>query len=439
MLDIWVLIIALVLFTILAFKRVSALILGPLVSIFVIVCERLPLFDSLLGPYMGAAANYVEKFFLVFFVGAVFGSIMQETGAAESIAQGLIKVTKGKYVAPLIMMITGLLTYGGISGFVVFFAMYPIAVELFKSTDISRRLIPAAISAGAWTWSMTGPGSPSIQNIVAMRYLKTSSTAAFLPATVSAIAQLVLIFVWLEYRSRALTKKGCTFYEDPTIEPYVDENDLDIAVTKDEVKLPNPLVSATPAILILICFNIIKMPVEGAVTVGIISAMILLWKHLEGSKQWINTLNKGALNSATAILNTAIVVGFAGVVKETPGFDKIIANLKNINMSPMLFVAITVAISAGAAGSASGGLGIAFEALKDTFIAMGINLEYVHRIAVIASGTFDTLPHQGAQITLLGICGLTHREGYFDIAITQIIIPIIVLLLITIPMCSLGL
>lgn len=181
------------------------------------------------------------------------------------------------------------------------------------------------------------------------------------------------------------------------------------------------------------------MPVEGAVTVGIISAMILLWRYLEGSKEWINTLNKGALNSATAILNTAIVVGFAGVVKETPGFDKIIASLKNINMSPMLFVAITVAISAGAAGSASGGLGIAFEALKDTFIAMGINLEYVHRIVVIASGTFDTLPHQGAQITLLGICGLTHREGYFDIAITQIIIPIIVLLLITIPMCSLGL
>lgn len=435
MFDIWILIIALVLFTVLAFKRVSALILGPLVSIFVIVCAKMPVFDTLLGPYMGAAANYVEKFFLVFFVGAVFGSIMQETGAAESIAHGLIKITKGKYVAPLIMIITGLLTYGGISGFVVFFAMYPIAVELFKTTNISRRLIPAAISAGAWTWSMTGPGSPSIQNIIAMRYLGTSSTAAFLPAVASAIAQLALIFIWLEYRTRSLTKKGYTFYEDPTIKPYEDNT----IKKSDEDDLPNPIISAIPAILILICFNVIKLPVEGAVTVGIVSAIILLWKYLEGSKEWISTLNTGAINSATAILNTAIVVGFAGVVKETSGFDKIISGLKNIKMAPMLFVAITVAISAGAAGSASGGLGIAFEALKETYIKMGINLEYVHRISVIASGTFDTLPHQGAQITLLGICGLTHKEGYFDIAITQILIPIIVLLIVTIPMCSLGL
>ncbi|AVP55392.1 citrate transporter [Clostridium tetani] len=433
--DIWIIIIALVLFTILAFKRVSALILGPLVSLFVIVCSKLPMFDTMLGPYMNAAANYVEKFFLVFFVGAVFGSIMQETGAAESIAHSLIKITNGKFVAPLIMIITGLLTYGGISGFVVFFAMYPIAVELFKSANLSRRLIPAAISAGAWTWSMTGPGSPSIQNIIAMRYLETSSTAALLPAIASALAQLILICVWFEYRSSKLTKKGYTFYEDPTIIPYIDNKNI----SKNNKDLPNPIMSAIPAILILICFNIIELPVEGAVTIGIISAIVLLWKRIDSPSEWINTLNKGAINSATAILNTAIVVGFAGVVKETPGFEKIINKLKTMKMSPMLFVAITVAIASGSAGSASGGLGIAFESLKDTYINMGVNLEYVHRISVIASGTFDTLPHQGAQITLLAICGLTHKEGYFDIAMTQIIFPILVLLLVTIPMCSIGL
>ena len=170
-----------------------------------------------------------------------------------------------------------------------------------------------------------------------------------------------------------------------------------------------------------------------------ISAIILLWKYIDGVDGWVDTLNSGAVNSATAILNTAIVVGFAGVVKETPGFEKLITGLLNMDISPMFFVAITVAVAAGAAGSASGGLGIAFESLKGTYISMGLNLEYVHRIAVIASGTFDTLPHQGAQITLLGICGLTHKEGYFDIAITQIIIPILVLVAVTIPMAILGL
>ena len=181
------------------------------------------------------------------------------------------------------------------------------------------------------------------------------------------------------------------------------------------------------------------MPVEGAVTAGIILSIILLWKHIDGIDKWIDTLNKGAINSATAILNTAIVVGFAGVVRETPGFDKLITRLLELDMSPLFFVAITVAVAAGAAGSASGGLGIAFEALGKTYAAMGINPEYVHRVAVIASGTFDSFPHQGAQITLLGICGLTHREGYFDIAITQIVIPIIALVAIVIPMAMLGL
>lgn len=178
MFDIMILVVALVLFSILAFKQISAIILGPVVAVFVIVMARLPMFETLLGPYMSAAAGYIQKFFLVFFVGALFGAIMDETRAAESIAQSLVKLTGGRWAAPVVMIITGLLTYGGVSGFVVFFAMYPIALQLFKSANISRRLIPAAVSAGAWTWSMNGPGSPSIQNVIPMRYLGTSSFGA---------------------------------------------------------------------------------------------------------------------------------------------------------------------------------------------------------------------------------------------------------------------
>lgn len=431
MFDILILVLALALFSILAFKQISAIILGPVVAMFVIVMARLPMFDTLLGPYMSAAAGYVQKFFLVFFVGALFGAIMDETRAAESIAQSLVKLTGGRWAAPVVMVITGLLTYGGVSGFVVFFAMYPIALQLFKSANISRRLIPAAISAGAWTWSMNGPGSPSIQNVIPMRYLGTGSVAALVPALVGMLAQLVLIFLWLEWRSKRLTKKGYVF-EDASLAP------LKVPDKKHEVGLPNPWISAIPALLILFTFNVLKLPVEGAVLVGIITALALLRKQRDGLEEWIHTLNRGALNSATAILNTAIVVGFAGVVRVTAGFDKMIGGLKNLRLSPMVFVAITSAIAAGAAGSASGGLGIAYEALRDTYANLGVNFEYVHRISVIAAGTFDTLPHQGAQITLLAICGLSHKEGYFDIAITQIVIPILALALFVIPLCTMG-
>ena len=158
---------------------------------------------------------------------------------------------------------------------------------------------------------------------------------------------------------------------------------------------------------------------------GVVVATVLMWNRVKGLNAWIAVFNEGAANSGVSILNTAIVVGFGGVVKQTQGFADLVELLKTFNMPALVFVMITVAICAGACGSASGGMGVAFNALKDTYLQMGVSLPYVHRIAAIAAGTLDTLPHQGAQITLLGICKLTHKEAYWDIAVTQIFIPFI--------------
>lgn len=171
--DVLVLPIALILFAWLAYQRWSAVILGPLVSLVALLMARVPVFKTLMGPYMETAASYFKNYFLVFFLGALFSAIYEETGAAESIARALLKVTKGARAASMVMTITGLLTYGGISGFVIFFAMYPITWYLFKEANLPQRIIPAAISAGTWTWSMTSPGTPAIQNVIPMRYLGT--------------------------------------------------------------------------------------------------------------------------------------------------------------------------------------------------------------------------------------------------------------------------
>jgi len=421
--SIAILFVALVLFGFLAFKGISALILAPIVTIFVIVFSGLPILSSLKEMFMPAASNYVTSYFLVFFVGALFGAVYQYTRAAESIARFIAGLCKGKFVAPIIMCITGILTYGGISGFVVFFVIYPIALNLFKKANLSRILIPGAISAGTWTWSMTAPGSPSIQNVIAMTNLNTPSTAAFVPSLITAIIEFVLIFLWLEYRARHLTKKG-KFFEDPN---YVNQLDpSEIGEDADASELPHVALCFAPIALILVAFNGFDIPVETAVIWGVILAVILMWKRVEGGiKAWIKVLNKGAADSGVAILNTAIVVGFGGVVQNTQGFALLVDTLKNSSISPYVFVMITVAVCAGACGSASGGMGVAFSALTQTFIDMGVNLEYVHRIAAISAGTLDTLPHQGAQITLLGICKMTHKESYFDIAVTQIVIPFI--------------
>ena len=420
-LGILVLLLALLLFGLLAFKQINALILAPLVTIFVIVCSGMPILTSLKELFMPAASAYVTSYFLVFFVGALFGAVYQHTGAAESISKTLAGLCKGKFVAPIIMTITGILTFGGVSGFVVFFVIYPIALNMFKEANLTRRLIPGAISAGCWTWSMYGPGSPSIQNVIAMDKLGTPSTAALVPSVIAAVASYVLIFLWLEMRSRNFTKKGITF-NDSTLKFQLSPEEMAMDEDKD---LPNFWIAMIPIIAILVSFNGFKLPVETAVFLGVALATILMWKRVGTINGWIAVFNEGAANSGVSILNTAIVVGFGGVVKQTQGFADLVEVLKTLNMPALVFVMITVAICAGACGSASGGMGVAFNALTDTYIALGANLEHVHRIAAIAAGTLDSLPHQGAQITLLGICKLTHKEAYFDIFVTQIVIPFI--------------
>lgn len=431
-LGILVLLLALILFGLLAFRQMSALILAPVVTVFVLVCFRMPILTGLKTMFMPNAASYVTSYFLVFFVGALFGAVYQFTGAAKSIARFLISRSNGKYVVPIIMTITGILTYGGVSGFVVFFVIYPIALQVFRSANVTRRLIPAAISAGCWTWSMYGPGSPSIQNVIPITNLGTTATAAFIPSLIVTILTYVLIFVWLEYRARLFTKKGIVFH-DASLRTQLTPEELQ---ENDDEDVPNVIIAFIPIFLILFFFNAplflnangvrAGLPVETSVIIGVFAAVILMYKRIAGGVwAWIQVFNKGASDSGVAILNTAIVVGFGGVVKNTQGFTDLVEALKSWNMHPLFFVMVTVAICAGACGSASGGMGVAFSALKDTYIALGAKLPYVHRISAIAAGTLDTLPHQGAQITLLSICKLTHKEAYFDIAVTQIAIPFI--------------
>ena len=396
--HILVLVIAIILFGLLAFKQMSALILAPLVTSFVIICSGMPILDSLKNLFMPAAAEYVTSYFLVFFVGALFGAVYQYTGAAESIARAIASLCHGKFVAPIIMIITGLLTFGGVSGFVVFFVIYPIALNLFKEANLTRRLIPAAISAGCWTWSMSGPGSPSVQNVIAMDSLGTPSTAAFVPSLLTAIAMFLMIFFWLEFRARSFTKKGYGFF-DSTLKYQLSEDEL--PSEEENPDLPHVAIAVLPIIVILVLFNNPwhPFPVETSVFAGVALATILMFKRIDGMTEWINIFNKGATD--------------------------LVAGLKHLSMPPLIFVMVTVAVCAGACGSASGGMGVAFKALKDTYLKLGASLPDIHRISTIAAGTLDTLPHQGAQITLLGICKLTHKEAYWDIAVTQIFIPLI--------------
>lgn len=418
-----VLLAAILLFGVLAFRQMSALLLATLVTVFVSVLSGMPVMDTLLSGFMPAAADYFMKYFMIFFVGALFGAVYRFTGAAESIARAMGKLCGRRFAAPMIMCITGLLTFGGVSGFVVFFVVYPIALQMFKASDLSRRLIPAAISSGCWTWSMTAPGAPSIPNAIAMNSLGTTATAAFVPSLVVTVAEFAMIFVWLEWRARKLQGKGLRFH-DETLKMQLSPEELEEHPAED---LPHIAVALLPIAAIFLCFNGLHLSVEVSVVVGILLAVVLMFRRVKTG--WLKVFNQGAADTTPAIMNTALVVGFGGVVEQTAGFSYLVSSLQNADISPLLFVVITAAICGGVCGSASGGTGLAFASFTEIYKGLGVSLAAVHRTALIAAGALATLPHQGVQITLLGICKLTHKEAYFDIVVTQIVIPLLTLLI----------
>jgi len=416
--------VSIILLVLLAYRGVTPILIGPLVTLVLCLLSSMPPLEMILGPYMKSTADYVTRFFLVFMTGAVFGRVMADTGAAQSIAQKIIASFGKNAAIPALVAATALLTYGGVSLFVVIFFSYPIALWLFKEADLPKRLIGGTVALGAFTFTMTGPGTPQIQNIIPMSYLGTDATAGLLPGLAGMAGIAVLGTLYMIWRSRREVAKGHGFDA---------ENELSAHMISDE-KTPNFWLSLLPPILVIILLNVFRMDVAVSVTAGIVLAVVMFHKRLS-LPSWFNSLNQGAVSSAVVILNTALIVGYGGVVKLSPAFPVITDGLEALGGgNPYYFVAIATTIMSGICGSASGGLGVAFEAFGNKFLATGIAPEAIHRIAAMASGGLDSLPHCGAVISLLTVAGLTHRDSYLDIFVTTVVIPILVVFLVVVPL-----
>jgi H+/gluconate symporter-like permease len=367
--------------------------------------------------YMTGLAGYLKSWFPVFMLGAIFGNLMDYTGAAKSIARWLTQKLGPKRAIIGVVVGCGVLTYGGISLFVVVFVMYPLGLELFREANITRKLLPGAIALGSFTFTMTAiPGTPQIQNIIPTNYYGTTPTAAPVMGIVAAVLMFVLGVLWLQYRERKFTQAGDVFTEPKNRE----------GIEIDYSALPNPFISFLPLITVVVTMNIFKLDIIVALISGIVLSMIISFNKFQG---FTKSISNGATGSMTAILNTSAAVGFGTVVKTVPGFATLTEVLLNVPGTPLISEAIAVNLLAGATGSASGGMSIALEALGEKYLQIaletGISPEAFHRIASLASGGLDTLPHNGAVLTLLAVTGLTHKDSYIDVMMTSLVLPIV--------------
>ncbi|MCE3040496.1 GntP family permease [Helicobacter anatolicus] len=399
----------------LAYLGWSIIWIAPIAAGVVALFGGLDLLPAYTDTYMGGLVSFAKAWFPVFMLGAIFGKLMEVTLMATSVSNVIAKVLGVKRSILGIILSAGFLTYGGVSLFVVVFAVYPLALSLFEKADIPRRLIPGTIALGAFTFTMSAlPGSPQIQNLIPMKYFHTTPTAGMAMGIISGLIMLVGGFLYLDYRKKKLKAAG---------EGFVAPKDY----TKSEnTKLPNFILSIIPLIAVVVLLNIFKLDIILSLLAGIILILVF---NLHRYKQFISAINDGANGAVIAIINTAAAVGFGTVVKVVPGFADLKAMLLTLGgENPLISEAIAVNVLAGATGSASGGMGIALEALGAEYLKIAQNLnispEVLHRVASISSGGLDALPHNGAVLTLLAICGMSHKESYLDIFVVAVVIPV---------------
>jgi H+/gluconate symporter-like permease len=411
--------IGLVLLMFLAYRGYSIIWVAPLCALVVAATGGLALLPAYRERYMAGFVSFTQSWFPVFMLGAIFGALMDYTGAAKSIAKFLTKVLGPKRAILSVVVGCAVLTYGGISLFVVVFAMYPLALDLFREANITRKIIPGTIALGSFTFTMTAvPGTPQTQNLIPMKYFHTTPTAGPIMGIAAAAFIFGLGYAYLLWREKSFRAKGEGFIE-PEKKGNAEEN-------LSDKSLPNPFISFLPLFTVILTLNRFEWDIVVALLAGIIMAMIT---NINQYKGFTKSLSSGAAASITAIINTSAAVGFGSVVKAVPGFQKLTDMLLNIKGSPLISEAVAVNVLAGATGSASGGMGIALEALGEKYyqlaIEKGISPEAFHRVASLSSGGLDTLPHNGAVLTLLAVTGMTHKDSYIDIAVTSLLLPVL--------------
>lgn len=415
----------------LSYKGYSIIWVAPLSALVVAIIgfnfDFSVILDAYIVDYMNSLGGFTQTWFPLFLLGAIFGKLMDTTDSAKSVAKLLTKITGTKRAVLSVVISCAVLTYGGVSLFVVVFAIYPLAISLFREANISRKLIPGAIALGAFTLTMTAlPGSPQLNNIIAGKYFSTTPYAAPILGIVGSVVMFGLGYAYLLYKQKKLEKQGEVFIE---LKEKIEEKTGD---------LPNPFIALFPLFIVIGSLYIFSKSGMTIIPASILSLvcgnMTVLVLNFKKYKNFIPALNEGSNGAVIAILNTAAAVGFGGVVKLVPGFQQLTDILLNLKGSPLISEATAITLLAGATGSSSGGMGIALEALGSQYVQIAelnnINIEVFHRVATIASGGLDSLPHCGAVITLLAVTGMTHKDSYNDIGMVTCVIPIISLIVV---------
>ena len=420
-----------------ALRGVDIMFAAILSSLFVIITNALPLADSLMNGFATGplgAFTFAGKFFFLFAAGAIFGRAMGDSGAAASIALALVRKLGADRALIITTIACAALTYGGVVVFVVIFAVYPLGLQLLKEANIPKRLFCAALALGAGTFTLTAlPGTPSIQNAISASALNTSLTAAPMLGVIAALVMVILGIWYLEHQRVRAKAAGEGFVPGPR--DVIQENNSanlppwhwavsPLVIVIGLIVSPRVISTASGTLGELMQFAGSEPIMWPSISLGIGTILCLaLFRSIRQTA--FTTLGNGTNDSLMPMLNSAAIIGYGGVVVQTPGFQQLGDVVLNSSLPPLLSLFGSISVISAVTGSASGGLQIFMQTMAQDYIAMGLDPEVVHRVATVAAGGFDSLPHCGAVITMLTITQLTHKEAYRDTGVITVVIPVI--------------
>ena len=458
----------------LSFRGWSVLILAPGAALIAAIAAGEPLLAHWTQTFMRAAAGFIAQFFPLFLLGALFGKLMDDSGSVKAIASLMTEKLGARRAVLAVVLAGALVTYGGVSLFVAVFVLAPMAQALFRAADIPNRLVSVAILLGTATFTMSAlPGTPAIQNAIPMPFFGTTPFAAPGLGLIGAAIMLSFGLWWIGRREAAARRAGEGF-SGPHNTPEAAADDLVVrerattASTFDpaEVKhghasdaTPTAFVALLPLVVVVLVNLVMSMfvlprldtsflaearwgetplsAVSGvwSVIVALSSAIVVLValnrKRLPALR---DTFDAGVNGSGLPVLSVASLVGFGAVVAAMPAFEMVRDWVLSIEGGPLVSLAVATTVLSSLTGSASGGMSIALDALGATYLQLaaevGLDPAALHRVAVMSAGTLDTLPHNGAVVTMLAVTGSTHKESYFDIVMAGIVGPLIALVVV---------
>lgn len=408
----------LLLLIVLTIRGMNLFIAAPACALIVALTSGIPIFIgdlNFVNAYMQGFSGFIASWFFMFLLGSIFGKFMEDTGAADAVARWIISKLGRQQAVVAVVLACAILTYGGVSVFIVAFSVYPMALSLFKDANLPRRFIPAALAFGSVTFTMTSAGSPEIQNWIPIKYLGTSPFAAWEVSLVVAIFMATFGFWWIRRMINKALANGEKF-EHREQDPKIPERDY-----------PHPMTGIIPLFVVLILsFSLHETLQQLALIValggGVLTLMVINFKHFHNMQ---NAITAGTTGALIAIGNTSAVVGFGSIAKATTAFQSAVEVMANIPGNELIGAAIAISVIAGLTGSASGGQVIALPLLAPGYIDQGVDPEELHRIVSISSGALDSLPHNGYVVTTIrAICNETHQQAYWAVGALTVVVPL---------------